>query len=546
MRMDLYYHFNQVYYRSKEVKFQIKCYNHIDREKSTGTFSTIDKRGVKMLEKKLEEQLKLLKNSAELYDKGRIEEALNIAIRLRVLLYKDESLLEQLGQKKTIKLLSTFEDHSKNPILKNLDIKSSIPFLTSNGQRAFLSKTLRNEFIPTKDWLNETITTLENKPYSRIDIIKITAHKDGAAHIDINHQSLKPFITRSGEMTINENNKPVTKEISNHHYILLRQIAYEILHSKALFIVNGLNYKPMEEIKSYNEYLNEKGYFYQAIKLYEKAIDVNLNNATFAYNNMGNCLCQIGEDKEAIKSYEKSIEQDDNYIDPLWNLSLIHNKIKRYDLTIESYEKILKIDKHHNGANFNLKSTLNILTDLKDEVIEQYQNYRINKPKNLLYIDSLAHSLLKFNYIEEAENFYRYSLSINPNNIGHMNNLGYTLYKQEKYVDTNIIFNNIINFKTDKIDIIINILEFKLIKGFVGFEELLKNLSKENSLYYQVFKILFKLRNNDQVNDNIEKLIGNKVSKKMKLNYSEIEEWIVLKDIDKRILIILEKYFYKE
>lgn len=57
--------------------------------------------------KKLEEQLKLLKNSAELYDKGRVEEALNIAIRLRVLFYdtaNSTSLIKYLKQKETIRL----------------------------------------------------------------------------------------------------------------------------------------------------------------------------------------------------------------------------------------------------------------------------------------------------------------------------------------------------------------------------------------------------------------------------------------------------------
>ena len=504
-----------------------------------------------MLEKKLEEQLKLLKNSAEMYDKGRTEEALNIAIRLRVLLYRNESLLEQLGQKKTIKLLSTLEDHSKDPMLKNIAIQSSVHYLTSNGQRAFLDKTQRSELIPAIEWLTETITTLENKAYSRIDIIKITAHKDGAAHIEIDHKSLKPFITPFGQMTIKENNKPVTKEISSHHYILLRQIAYEILHSEELFTINGLHYEPMEEIKSYNEYLiaadklNEEKKYFKAIKLYEKAIDVNPNNATFAYNNMGNCLSKMGEDDEAIESYIKSIEQDNSNIDPLWNLSLIYNRTKRYDLTINLYENILKINSKHKGANHNFQSTLNILRDLEDEIIEQYKNYQNNKPKNLIYIDNLAHSLIKFNYLQEAENFYKYSLSINSNNIGHMNNLGYALYKQEKYLETNEVFDRIINLNTDKIDIIINILAFKLIKNFNEYEKLLQQLDKTNNLCYQIFNLLFKLKNNDRI-DKVTKILLEKESyKKIQYDYSEIEEWLVTNNVDIRVFKILEKYFTK-
>lgn len=56
-----------------------------------------------MLKQKLEEQLKLLKNSSELYDKGRIEEALDIAKTLRTLFHDTKtsiSLFKQLNQKK--------------------------------------------------------------------------------------------------------------------------------------------------------------------------------------------------------------------------------------------------------------------------------------------------------------------------------------------------------------------------------------------------------------------------------------------------------------
>ena len=466
--------------------------------------------------KKLEEQLKLLKNSAELYDKGRVEEALNIAIRLRVLFYdtaNSTSLIKYLKQKETIKLLSTLEDYSKNPMLKNLTIKSSIYFLTSNGQRAFLDKTGRSELIPLKEWLTETILILGNKPYSRIDIIKITVHKDGGAHIEMDHEDLKPFITPIGKFTIEENNKPVTKDILSHHYILLRQIAYEVLHSEELFTMNELEYKSMEEIKSYNEYLreadklNEEKKYYGAIKLYEKAIDVNPKNATFAYNNMGKCLSSLGENEEAANSFLKAIEQDNSYIDPLWNLSIIYNKGKRYDLTIGLYQKILEIDNKHQEANHNLWVTLHILTDLKDEIIEQYRDLQKNNPTNTLYIDYLGISLLKYNYLQEAETLYKYALQITPNNIDYLNNLAYAYYKQEKYIETDAVFNSIIGMGTDRIDVILNILEFKLIENFSGYEVLLNNLKNRDTLLYQIFYFLFTIKYAKEIDEDARKLL---------------------------------------
>ena len=502
--------------------------------------------------KKLEEQLKLLKNSAELYDKGRVEEALNIAIRLRVLFYdtsSSTSLIKYLKQKETIKLLSTLEDHSKNPMLKNIEIQSSIYFLTSNGQRAFFDKTGRSELIPLKEWLTETIITLANKPYSRIDIIKITVHKDGGAHIEVDHEDLKPFITPLGKLTIQENNKPVTKDVSSHHYILLRQIAYEVLHSEELFKINGLDYKPMDEIKSYNEYLreadnlNEEKKHYKAIKLYEKAIDVNPDNAICAYNNMGKCLSSLGEDEEAVQSYLKSIEQDNSYIDPLWNLSLIHNKDKRYDLTIDLYQKILKIDNKHQGANHNLWATLNILTDLEDEIIKQYRDFQKNKPTNTIYIDYLGTSLLKYNYLQEAETLYKYALQITPNNINYLNNLAYAYCRQEKYIETDTVFNSIIDIGTDRIDVILNILEFKLIEDFTGYEVLLNNLKNRDTLLYQIFHFLFTFKDAKEVDEDIRKLLEKSPMEKINYDYSEIKQWVIQNNMDQRVVALLEKYF---
>lgn len=68
-----------------------------------------------MLKEKLEEQLNLLRNSCELYDKGKIEEALKISSTLRILFCDKDSNSQQLKQKETIKLLSTLEDNSKHP-----------------------------------------------------------------------------------------------------------------------------------------------------------------------------------------------------------------------------------------------------------------------------------------------------------------------------------------------------------------------------------------------------------------------------------------------
>lgn len=507
-----------------------------------------------MLRAKLEEQLKLLKNSSELYDKGKVEEALNIATRLRVLFYdtsKSTSLLKQLNQKETVQLLSTLEDNSQHSSMKNINVQWAIPImLTSNGQRPDLDKSLKNEFVSIEEWLNEIVITLDGKTYSRIKIIKATAHKDGGAHIEIKDKDLMLLTEKFGQFTFTENNLPRTQDISNHHYILLRQFAYEVLHSEELYSANSLKYIPMQKTKSYNEYQSDgdnllaKNEYYKACKSYEKVIDVNPDNCKIAYNNMGNALVELGEFEEAITCYKNAIEQDNTYIDALSNLSIRYAKKYRYDLSMEIYEKILKIDNNHKLARHNLQVTGHILTDLEDQIISQYSHCIQNEPKNLTYLGLLGAGLLKFNYLMEAGIFYMYALSLYPENSNFLNNLGYLLYKQEKYIEANIIFDKLINLEISEFDILINIMEFKLMVDNCSslFMEKFKDKFDENSIiYYELFCILFNAKNQQSIQADIFEFSEKFLNQKLNYDFSDIKQWAEKNYIDKNILVFLEK-----
>lgn len=507
-----------------------------------------------MLRAKLEEQLKLLKNSSELYDKGRVEEALNIATRLRVLFYdtsNSTSLLKQLNQKKTIKLLSTLQDNSQHPLMKNIDVQCAIPImLTSNGQRPDLDKSLKNELISIKEWLEEIVITLEGKTYSRIQIITTTANKDGGAHIEIEYKDLKPLTATFGQFTIIENNLPISKDITKHHYILLRQFAYEVLHSEELYSANFLKYTPMQKVKSYNEYLSDgnnlfaEEEYYKASKSYEKAIDVNPNNCKNAYNNMGNALVELGEFEEAINCYKNAIAQDNTYIDALFNLSIRYEKMYRYDLSIELYEKILTVDSNHKLARHNLEATGRILTDLEEQIIFQYAHCIQNESKNLTYLGLLGAGLLKFNYLIEAEIFYTYALSLYPENRSFLNNFGCLLYKQEKYNEAKIIFDKLINLDISEFDILINIMEFKLIvdnSSSFFMEKFKDKFVGSNIIYYELFCILFDVKNQQSIQADILEFSKKFLNQSLNYDFSDIKQWAEKNYIDKSILVFLEK-----
>ena len=126
-----------------------------------------------------------------------------------------------------------------------------------------------------------------------------------------------------------------------------------------------------------------------------------------------------------------------------------------------------------------------------------------------------------------------------------MNNFAYTLFKQKKYREANKVFDDIINLTTDRIDIIINILEFKLTKNFDRYETLLDYLEKKEKLFYQIFNLCFKLREHQNIDEELEKLIENEQQIKLQYDYTEIEKWILKDNLNTQVIILLEKYFYK-
>ena len=491
-----------------------------------------------MLKQKLEEQLKLLKNSSELYDKGRIEEALDIAKTLRTLFYdnnpKSPSLFKQLNQKENIKLLSTLTDRTKDPMFKNMTNITSIPIMmTSDGQRPYLDKSDKNELITIKNWLEENVLTLEDKSYSRYDIIKITSNKDGGAHIEINVEELKPLKNPFGTFTISEYNHKITSNLNNHHYILLRQFAYEVLHSEEIFTNNHLNFEPMKIYKSYREYMidGDKFYsekkFYRAIESYKLAVEINSNNCEVAYNNIANCLVEFGEIDEAIEYYKKAIDLNDKYIDALFNLSVRYEKMKRYDLTINLYQKILLLNKNHKEANHNIRATISRLEDLKEESLFQIENKLYLNSNNILYFQSLANGLNKLEDYKNLELLLSHVKEKFPNNIYFLNNLAFVYYKKNKLLELSNVLNLLADINKENYQIYLNIFEIKLLTNEILTDKLINHFKKyfnEQSIYLEMFEVLFKLRDNLEENISIEKFRNN-----INFDFTDIKNWAINK-----------------
>lgn len=188
----------------------------------------------------LKRHLKFIAKSCEEYDRGQFDEALRISVSLRVLFHDtkmSKSVLSHLKVKDNIQLASTFGYEERLSLLDAgaIDWHTALPImLASNGAQVPLNSW---DIVCEKivgEWWNEEVWREDGEKYTRKDIVLSAANQDGGAHVDAN-PSFKTIKFRQGpSVKIKINGVSVPDVMENHHYRILRQIAYEVLNSKEL------------------------------------------------------------------------------------------------------------------------------------------------------------------------------------------------------------------------------------------------------------------------------------------------------------------------
>ena len=182
----------------------------------------------------LNRQLKFIEASCCAYDQGSVEEALRIAVSLRVLFHdtaKSTSLLTHLGQKNSVHLISTIGLGKTNQQLGNSMVFSIPVMLTMDGVQPTLGSGSPPRVVTCDTWWNEIVMSQAQR-FSRRDVVLSSANQDGGAHVDIapNNKTveLKDGI---GTFTKTIGGVSITEELTDHHFPMLRQFGYEVLNS---------------------------------------------------------------------------------------------------------------------------------------------------------------------------------------------------------------------------------------------------------------------------------------------------------------------------
>lgn len=193
---------------------------------------------------KLAEQLNFLDRSATLYDQGHEDEALRMAVALRVLFHqtaKSTALMVMLGLGgcdvlSSSRGLGTWKDY----LSERIDLSSPRPVtMIPMCQPQFLHP------VPFDTWWKqEVVFQHDGTDYTRYKIIWSMANRDGGAHVDDLEKYYEVLCSGKWALTITGNLTyagpvpfPQGVEISpnNGHFALIRQFAFEVLHSANTF-----------------------------------------------------------------------------------------------------------------------------------------------------------------------------------------------------------------------------------------------------------------------------------------------------------------------
>ncbi|MGR2952569.1 hypothetical protein ABMY23_23210 [Vibrio vulnificus] len=183
----------------------------------------------------LETQVSFLRRSVKTFDEGYKDEALRLAVTLRVLFHdtsQSVSLLRHLKKKGSLNLISTFTSQNDIALPKNINWHTVLPIMVSGNQvRAPGEEWKVRSNLPFEKWWNEKIWVEGYQALSRRDIVLSAANQDGGAHVANKLDNKTKKMKEGPTVIIKVNGKVIDDIMDNHHYPLIRQITHEVLNS---------------------------------------------------------------------------------------------------------------------------------------------------------------------------------------------------------------------------------------------------------------------------------------------------------------------------
>ena len=193
----------------------------------------------KDLVRHLQRQLLFLRNSSTLFDSGCHEEAIRIAVVIRVLFHRgnDHSLLDLMGLKDSLQLATTAKP-MLDVDLTSVDYFEFLSGITFGEHISYNPVPDDAPTVPFVDWWHEPVLFWNHRIITREKVVLAAANKDGGAHVgDLNAdiKALQKAFWIKTEATTDGLERTIPLE--NNHFRILRRIANELLVSKGLLAI---------------------------------------------------------------------------------------------------------------------------------------------------------------------------------------------------------------------------------------------------------------------------------------------------------------------
>jgi len=174
---------------------------------------------------------------------------------------------------------------------------------------------------------------------------------------------------------------------------------------------------------------DRKGQTEQAIKIYQKALQINENSAETHFN-IGSILHRLGRSNEARISYEKAITIKPDFLNAYFNLGLVYQNLQSYKEAIENYQKAIELKSDFHEAIGAMGTVFQAQGEL-DEAIELYRKALSIQPDVRNHYN-LAVGLRNKGALDESIEQYEKSLSFNEQNPETLTSLGDALWHKGK------------------------------------------------------------------------------------------------------------------
>ncbi len=180
----------------------------------------------------LRRQMAFIERSAIAYDAGATEEAVRIAVSLRVIFHdagRSVSLLTHLRTRGSVSVLSSLQPGHTVDDRTGIHTGRFLINLTLEGLKPPLANATRREFLSANLWWEECVYCWE-MPLTRKDIILGGANQDGGAHVDAKPDVKTESLLKSMG-SVRPHPEAAEIPLNNQHFHFLRQFAYEVLNS---------------------------------------------------------------------------------------------------------------------------------------------------------------------------------------------------------------------------------------------------------------------------------------------------------------------------